>query len=86
MKGVLVSEKLDRSTGVVIEECFPKSLYRASKLSGLSLCALRNAIGKGNRLVVRRKDKQPFKLTWCNSHDWCFEYKRERERLELKRK
>ena len=36
--------------------------------------------------MVRRKDKPPFKLTRCNSHDWCFEYKRERERLELKKK
>ena len=78
----LVLEKLDIYTGIVIEEFLPKTLYKASKLSGLSLCALKNAIEKGNRLVVRRRDKQPFKLTWCNSHEVCFEDRKERKRLK----
>ena len=82
----LVLEKLDINTGAVIEESFPKTLYGASQLSGLSLSTLRHAIEKGNRLVVRRKDKQPFKLTWCSSHEACFEHKKEPERLEFRKK
>ena len=81
----LALEKLDRN-GMVIEEHFPRTLYKASKISGLSLCSLRNAIEKGNRLLVRRKDKQPFKLTWCSSHEGCFEDRKEKMRLEDMRK
>ena len=70
------------SEGKEIESHFPGMLYKASKISGLSLHALRNARDKGNRLLVRRKDKKPFRLSWCTSHDLCFEARRERIRLE----
>ena len=48
----LALEKID-SNGIVIGEHFLRTLYKASKISGLSLCSLRNAIEKGNRLLVR---------------------------------
>ena len=73
----LVLERLN-SNGMVMEENIPKTLYKASKISGLSPCFLRNAIEKGNRLLIRRKDKQPFKLTWCNSHEGCFKDRKEK--------
>ena len=82
----LVLEKLDPVNEVLIGRSYPKSLYEASKMADISLGALRHAAKKGNRLIVRRRDKQPFKMTWCNSHDACFEFKREKERLERKRR
>ena len=75
-----------RDSGIVIEEFFPKSLYEASKLSELSLGSLRNAASKGNRVIVRRRDKQPFKITWCSSHKVCFPDRKERERMEFRKK
>ena len=81
----MVLEKLDKDSGIVIEEFFPKSLYEASKLSELSLGSLRNAASKGNRVIVRR-DKQPFKITWCSSHEVCFRDRKERERMEFRKK
>ena len=70
----------------MIEEFFHKSLYEASKLSELSLGSLRNAASKGNRVIVRRRDKQPHKITWCSSHEVCFRDRKERERLEFRKK
>ena len=74
-------EELD-GDGEVVDSFFPETLYRASKISGLSLNALRNARDKGSRLVVRRRDKKRFRVTWCTSQDACFEARRERIRLE----
>ena len=74
-------EELD-SEGKAIESHFPGTLYKASQISGLSLHALRNARDKENSLLVRRKDKNPFRLSWCTAHELCFEARRERMRLE----
>ena len=74
-------EELD-SERKAINSCFPETLYRASKISGLSLNTLQNARDKGNRLLVIRRDKKPFRISWCTSHDFCFEARRERMRLE----
>ena len=41
---------------------------------------------KGNRLIVRRRDKQPLKITWCSSHKACFQDRKERERSEFRKK
>ena len=76
----LVLEELD-DNGNEIDSWFPETLYRASKISGLSLNALRNARDK-NRLLVRRRDKKKFKITWCTSHDTCLKARREKEREE----
>ena len=73
-------------SGKTIETTYPKSIYEASKIADISLCSLRNAAEKGNRLIVRRRDKQSFLITWCSSHDACFEFKKEKERLERKQK
>ena len=81
----LVLEELD-DDGNEINSWFPETLYRASKISGLSLNALRNARDKGNRLLVRRRDKKKFKITWCTSHDACFKARREKEREEEQKK
>ena len=78
-------EELD-GNGNVIDSFFPEALYRASKISGLSLNTLRNARDKGNRLLVRRSDKKQFRITWCTSHDTCFKARREREREEERNK
>ena len=67
------------SRGDPISTNYPDSLYRASKMYGLSLGALRNARGKGNTLITGRKDKRQFRIWWCTSHDSCFEARRERE-------
>ena len=76
-------EELD-GDGNAIDSFFPETLYRASKISGLSLNALRNARDKGNRLLVRRRDKKQFRITWCTSHDACFKARRERKRRRTK--
>ena len=55
-------DELD-SEGKAIESHFPGMLYKASQISRLSLHALRNARDKGNSLLVRRKDKKPFRLS-----------------------
>ena len=70
-------EELD-SEGKAIESHFPGTLYKASQISRLSLHALRNARDKGNRLLVRRKDKKPFRLSWCTSHELCFEARKKK--------
>ena len=41
-----------------------ESIYRASKETGISICALRSACEKANTTIMRRKDKQTFGLTW----------------------
>ena len=61
------------------------SLHEASKDTGISLNALWNAREKGNRLVVRRRDKVPFQISWSDIHFNCFEKRRE-ERAESERR
>ena len=73
-------EGLD-SEGKAIESHFPGMLYKASQISGLSLHTLRNARDKGNSLLVRRKDKKPFRLSWCTSHELCFEARKKLEEM-----
>ena len=55
----LVLEKLDPVNEVLIDRLYPKSLYEVSKMADRSLGAFRHAAEKGNRLIARRRDKQP---------------------------
>ena len=67
------------SKGEIIQTHHPGSLYRAAQISGISWNALKNARGKGNRIVYRRADKRPFELGWGTSHLPCFEERRRKE-------
>ena len=58
------------------------SMYKASKATGISWDALWNAREKGNTLIIRRKDKVPFEITWSNIHPNCFEARKEERRLK----
>ena len=78
-------EELD-GDGNAIDSFFNETLYKGSKISGLSLNALRNARDKGNRLLVKRRDKKQFRITWCTSHDACFKARREKEREEERKR
>ena len=69
-----------------MEDPYIKSLYKAHKLTGLSLCSLINAADKGNVMITRRKDKQRFMLGWQSIYDRCFELRKEERRLETGRK
>ena len=66
-----------------------KSLNEASKDTGISMGALKNARDKMNDFVIRRKDKVPFQIYWAKIHMDCFQAKkenrREAERQEKKR-
>ena len=79
--GHLYMERLDRDGNVIWSSGFD-NMYRASKESGVSLNTLWNTQEKGNSLIVRRRDKVPFKLWWGSSHNRCFEDRKERRRLE----
>ena len=59
--------------GTMLEINSYNSLYEASKDTGISLNALWNVREKGNTLIVRRRDKAPFKIGWSNIHHNCFE-------------
>ena len=63
-----------------------KSIYKAHKLTGLSVSSLINAVNKGNAMITRRKDKQRFILYWQSIHERCFEIRREERWLETRRK
>ena len=63
-----------------------KSIYEAHKLTGLSVSSLINAVGKGNAIIARRKDKQRFILYWQSIHERCFQTRREERLLETRRK
>ena len=63
----------------------PSSLYEASKETGLSLGALRNARDTGNTLLTRRRDKK-FRVYWGASHDACFQARKEKRRGEEREK
>ena len=58
----------------------PSSLYEASKETGLSLGALRNARDTGNTLLTRRRDKKKFRVYWGASNDACFQARKEKRR------
>ena len=64
-----------------------KTLNEASKDTGISMGALKNARDKMNDFAIRRKDKVPFQIYWANIHINCFQAKkenrREAERQEL---
>ena len=64
----------------------PSSLYEASKETGLSLGALRNARDTGNTLLTRRRNKKKFRVYWGASHDACFQARKEKRREEEREK
>ena len=57
-------------------------MYKASKATGISWDTLWNVRGKGNTLIIRRKDKVPFEISWSNIHPNCFEDRKEERRLK----
>ena len=74
-----IMEELD-SSGDSIDLRTYKSLYEASQDTKISLGAFRNA--RDNTLIVRRRDKVPFRISWSNIHPNCFKVKKEIERSE----
>ena len=56
-----------------------KTLNEASKDTGISMGALKNARDKMNDFTIRRKDKVPFQIYWANIHMNCFQAKKETE-------
>ena len=50
--------KLDEKTGHLTEDHDVNSIYKAHKITGLSVSSLKNAVDKGNAMITRRKDKQ----------------------------
>ena len=80
-----IMEELDSSGNSVDLKTY-KSLYEASQRTGISLGALRNARDKGNTLIIRRRDKVPFRLSWSNIHPRCFEAKKNLERSEERKR
>ena len=58
-----IMEELD-SSGDSIDLRTYKSLYEAFQDTKNSLGAFRNARDKGNTLIVRRKDKVPFRISF----------------------
>ena len=76
-----IMEELD-SSGDSIDLKTYKSLYEASQDTKISLNAFRNARDKGNTVIVRRRDKTPFRISWSSIHPKCFEAKKEIERSE----
>ena len=64
-----------------------KSLNEASKDTGISMGALKNARDKMNDFIIRRKDKIPFQIYWANIHKSCFQARKENEReAELRKR
>ena len=76
-----IMEELD-SSGDSIDLKTYKSLYEASQDTKISLNTFRNARDKGNTVIVRRRDKTPFRISWSSIHPKCFEAKKEIERSE----
>ena len=64
--GFCLSRYNDKSE--FVEDYFAKTLYKASRLTGVSLNAFINAAEKGNQKVTRRKDKVTFYITWDPLH------------------
>ena len=78
--------KLNEKTGYPMEDHEAKSIYKAHKLTGLSVSSLINAADKGNAIITRRKGKQRFILYWQSIHERCFKIRKEERRLETRRK
>ena len=78
--------KLNEKTGYPMEDHEVKSIYKAHKLTGLSVSSLINAADKGNAIITRRKGKQRFILYWQSIHERCFQIRREERWLETRRK
>ena len=57
-----------------------RSLYTASRKTGISICALRNACEKTNRMITRRKHSPvKYEISWDGLCDKCFHTKKERK-------
>ena len=78
--------KLDEKTGHLTEDHDVNSIYEAHKITGLSVSSLKNAVDKGNAMITRRKDKQLFALYWKSIHERCFQIRKEKGWLEMRRK
>ena len=78
--------KLNEKTGYQMEDHEVKSIYKAHKLTGLSVSSLINAADKGNAIITRRKDKQQFISYWQSIHERCLQIRREARWLEMRRK
>ena len=78
--------KLNEKTGYPMEDHEVKSIYKAHKLTGLSVSSLINAADKGNAIITRKKDKQQFISYWQSIHERCFQIRREARWLEMRRK
>ena len=78
--------KLNEKTGYPMEDHEVKSIYKAHKLTGLSVSSLINAADKGNAIITKRKDKQRFILYLQSIHERCFQIRREERLLETRRK
>ena len=78
--------KLDEKTGHLTEDHDVNSIYEAHKITGLSVSSLKNAVDKGNAMITTRKDKQRFALYWRSIHERCFQIRKEKRWLEMRRK
>ena len=78
--------KIDEKTGHLTEYHEVNSIYEGNKLTGLSVSSLKNAANKGNVLITRRRDKQRFILSWQSIHERCFQIRKEKRWLEMRRK
>ena len=78
--------KLNEKTGHLIEEHEVNSIYEGNKITGLSISSLKNAAGKGNAIITRRKEKETFILCWQSIHKRCFQIRKEERWLEMRRK
>ena len=75
-----------KKTGYPMEDHEVKFIYKAHKLTGLSVSSLINAADKGNAIITRRKNKQRFILYWQSIHERCFQIRKEERWLEMRRK
>ena len=73
--------KLSEKTGYPIEDHEANSIYKANKITGLSVSSLKHAADKENAIITRRKDKQRFILYWQSIHERCFQIRKEERRL-----
>ena len=76
-----IMEELDNSRNSIDLKTY-KSLYEASQDTKISSNVFRNARDKGNIVIVRRRDKTPFRISWSSIHPKCFEAKTEIGRSE----
>ena len=59
-----------------------RNLTEASKDTGISMGALKNARDKMNDFIIRRRDGVPFQAYWANSHKICFQINKENMRKD----